>query len=728
VSTLARWCYRHRLIVVLLWLGALVGLGVTSVSVGSSYNDSFSLPGTESNKALQLLQKSLPAQSGASATVVWQVGQGATVKDTAVKQRMTATLDKISKLPSIASVTSPYGRQGARQISKDGRTAYAQVSFTQQDKQLADPDVQRVIDTAKGARTDGLRVELGGNTISQLESTPPSSSELIGIVAAAIVLLIAFGSIFAMLMPILTAVAGVGSGLMAVGLLTHVFTIGQIGPVLGALIGLGVGIDYALFIVTRHRTGLKAGLTVEASVIKAMDTSGRAVLFAGATVVIALLGLFVLGMTFLNGMAIASSVTVLCTVLGAITLLPAMLGSLGMRTLSRRERRRMAKGGSTEKAGVWDRWAGVVERRPKLLSVVALALIALLTIPVLSLRLGSSDAGNNPTSTTTRQAYDLLADGFGPGFNGPLQLVAQIPAPADQQALNRLVQQVGQTKDVAGVAALPMRPGATVGIVQVIPSSSPQSKATSDLIGHLRHDLVPAAERGTSLQVYVGGPTATFDDFADVLTGKLPLFIAVIVALGFVLLLIAFRSLLVPLTSAVMNLLAAGASFGVVVAFFQFGWGSDPLGMGASGPIEAFLPVVMLSILFGLSMDYQVFLVSRMHEEWVHSGDNRKAIRIGQAQTGRVITAAATIMIAVFVAFAFGGQRTIAEFGIGLAAAVALDAFILRIILVPAVMHVFGSANWWLPGWLDKRLPHLSVEPPDEPVPAEPREPALLSG
>ncbi|MCW2885568.1 MAG: putative drug exporter of the superfamily [Streptosporangiaceae bacterium] len=729
MSALARWCYRHRLIVVLLWLGVLAGLGVTSTAIGSSYNDSFSLPGTESTRALDLLQKSLPAQSGASATVVWQVGAGGTVKDPAVRQRMTATLDELAKLPSVTSVTSPYRPQGARQVSTDGRTAYAQIAFAQQDPKLPKADVQRVIDTAEKARTGGLRVELGGNTISRLERTPPSSSEFIGIAAAAIVLLVAFGSFFAMLLPILTAVAGLGSGLMAVGLLTHVFTIGQIGPILGALIGLGVGIDYALFIVTRHRTGLKAGLTVEASVIKAIDTSGRAVLFAGATVVIALLGLFVLGMSFLNGMAIASSVTVLCTVLGAITLLPAMLGFLGLRTLSRRERRRLAGGGGdTSGGGLWERWARVVERRPKLLSAVALVLIAVLAVPVASLRLGSSDAGNNPTSTTTRQAYDLLADGFGPGFNGPLQLVARTPAAADQQALSRLVAQVGRTKGVAGVAALPMRPGATVGIVQVIPASSPQSKATSDLIGHLRHDLVPAAEQGTTLKVYVGGPTAIFNDFAGVLTGKLPLFIAVIVALGFVLLLIAFRSLLVPLTAAVMNLLAAGASFGVVVAFFQFGWGSDPLGMGASGPIEAFLPVIMLSILFGLSMDYQVFLVSRMHEEWIHTGDNSRAIRVGQAQTGRVITAAATIMIAVFVAFAFGGQRVIAEFGIGLAAAVALDAFILRTILVPAVMHLFGRANWWLPRWLDRSLPHLSVDAPDEPTPAEPREPALQSG
>jgi RND superfamily putative drug exporter len=728
VSALARWCYRHRLTVVLLWLGVLAGLGVTSTAIGSSYNDSFSLPGTESTKALELLQKSLPAQSGAVATVVWQVGAGGTVQDSAVRQPMTATLAEISKLPSVASVTSPYAPQGARQVSADGRTAYAQVAFALQDPKLPKADVQRVVDTAEKARTGGLRVELGGNTISRLERTPPSSSELIGVVAAAIVLLVAFGSFFAMLLPILTAIAGLGSGLMTVGLLTHVLTIGQIGPILGALIGLGVGIDYALFIVTRHRTGLKAGLTVEASVIKAIDTSGRAVLFAGATVVIALLGLFVLGMSFLNGLAIASSVTVLCTVLAAITLLPAMLGFLGLRTLSRRERRRLAAGGATgERAGVWDRWAAVVEHRPKLLSVAALVLITALAVPVASLRLGSSDAGNDPTSTTTRQAYDLLADGFGPGFNGPLQLVAETPAAADKEALNTLVRQVAQTKGVAGVTALPMKPGATVGIVQVIPTSSPQSKATSDLIGHLRHDLVPAAERGTTLQVHVGGATAIFDDFADVLGGKLPLFITVIVTLGFVLLLVAFRSLLIPLTAAVMNLLAAGASFGVVVAFFQFGWGSEPLGMGASGPIEAFLPVIMLSILFGLSMDYQVFLVSRMHEEWVHTKDNARSVRVGQVETARVITAAAAIMVSVFIAFVFGGQRTIAEFGIGLSAAVALDAFILRTVLVPAAMHLFGKANWWLPAWLDRRLPHLSVDPPDEPVPAPLPGPSSIS-
>jgi putative drug exporter of the RND superfamily len=720
LSALARWCYRHRLIVVLIWLGALVGLGIASSAAGTKTSNSFSLPGSESTKALELLQKSLPAQSGASATVVWQTGEGKNVQDPAVKQRMTDTLGVLGKLPSVAGVTSPYGERGASQISQDGRTAYATIAFDKQAELLAKPDLQKVVDTAKAARTEGLRVELGGNPIQQVEQAVPAT-ELIGILAAAVVLFIAFGSLFAMLMPIMTAIAGVGTGLMSVTLLTHVYDIGEIGPTLAALIGLGVGIDYALFIVTRHRAGLKSGMRLEDSIVKAVDTSGRAVMFAGITVVIALLGLFVLNMSFLNGMAVASAVTVVLTVLGAVTLLPAMLGFVGMRSLSRKERRKLATSGSTgEKANVWERWGDFVQRHPKVLTTVALAMIAIMTIPVLSLRLGTSDAGNNPTTTTTRQSYDMLAEGFGPGFNGPLQLVAEMPAAADQTALKALTAQVGQDENVASATALPMKADAKVGIVMVIPKSSPQSEETTALIERLRDDVVPAAEKGSSLTVYVGGETAIFNDFADVLTGKLPLFIAVIVTLGFLLLVLAFRSLLVPLTAAVMNLLAAGASFGVVVAFFQWGWGSDPLGMGAAGPIEAFLPVIMLSILFGLSMDYQVFLVSRMHEEWLHTKDNTRAVNVGQAQTGRVITAAATIMIAVFGAFALGGERVIAMFGIGLAAAVAIDAFILRTLMVPAMMHLFGKANWWLPGWLDRSLPHMSVEGPAEEPTKEP--------
>jgi RND superfamily putative drug exporter len=482
------------------------------------------------------------------------------------------------------------------------------------------------------------------------------------------------------------------------------------------MIGLGVGIDYALFIVTRHRRGLQAGMSVEEAISTAVNTSGRAVLFAGGTVCIALLGMLVLGISFLNGVAIGASVTVVFTVLASLTLLPAMLSLLGPKVLSRRQRRRMRAEGALDagKRGVWTKWADTVERRPKILAAAALLVMLVLSIPTLSLRLGNSDQGNDPASTTTRKAYDLLVQGFGPGFNGPLTLVAQAPTSADKAALTALAGELKSVSGVANVTSIPIASGATVGVVKVTPTTSPESKETSQLIDRLRSQYVPRAEAGTTLKVYVGGSTAIFKDFSAVLSGKLPLFITVIVGLGFLLLVVAFRSLLVPATAAVMNLLAAAASFGVIVAFFQFGWGSDPLGLGKAGPIEAFIPVMMLSILFGLSMDYQVFLVSRMNEEWVHTRDNARAVRVGQVETSRVITSAATIMICVFLAFAFGGQRTIGEFGIGLSAAVLLDAFILRTVLVPAAMHVFGDANWWLPGWLDRRLPHLAIEAPED--------------
>jgi RND superfamily putative drug exporter len=488
-------------------------------------------------------------------------------------------------------------------------------------------------------------------------------------------------------------------------------------PILGALIGLGVGIDYALFIVTRHRRGLQSGLTPEEAVVTAINTSGRAVLFAGTTVCIALLGILVLGVTFLNGLAIASALVVVFTVAAAVTLLPAMLGVFGMRVLSRRQRKALATADTGQAPqGFWARWAGTVQRRPAVMMVAAAVAMLVLAIPVLSLRLGSSDASNDPASSTTKQAYDLLADGFGPGFNGPLILVAQTSSARDAAALEALEQRLTRVPDVVNVATLAVAHGTEV--IQVTPGTSPEAAATSTLITTLRNDTIPLAEHGSTLRVYVGGETATFADFAKVVSAKLPWFLVAIIGLSFLLLVVAFRSLLIPATAAVMNLLAAAASFGVLTAFFQWGWGTSAFGMGQPGPIEAFLPVVTLAILFGLSMDYQVFLVSRMNEEWVHRHDNHQAVRTGQTETARVITAAATIMICVFLTFAFTGQVDIAEFGIGLAAAVALDAFILRTVLVPAAMHLFGNANWWLPGWLDRRLPHLAIEPPEEASPA----------
>jgi RND superfamily putative drug exporter len=728
MSAIARWCFRNRFAVIAAWVLVLVGLGALSQAVKSDYNNSFSLPGTGSTTAQQLLAKAVPAQAGDSDTIVWQVSHG-TVRDPAVTARMSSVLRQVASMPEVAGVASPYGphgaaKNGAAQISRDGRIAYATVQFAKQGNDLAKADITRVIDAAEAARAPGLNVQLGGQAIEQTEQTSLGISSTVGVLAAAVVLFIAFGSLLAMLLPIVTAIAGVGGGLMAITPLTHAINVVDFAPILGALIGLGVGIDYALFIVTRHRRGLQSGLTPEQAAVKALDTSGRAVLFAGSTVCIALLGILVLGVSFLNGLAIASALTVVFTVLAAVTLLPALLGVFRMRVLSRRQRRRLstqphAAGQST----LWARWAGTVERRPAVLAAAAAAVMLVLAIPVLSLRLGSSDQGNDPSSSTTRQAYDLLADGFGPGFNGPLLLVAQTSSPADVAALRTLEAALPRVSDVTSVTPLAAVRGTEV--IRVTPGTSPEAKATSDLISTLRDNTIPAAAHGTTLRVYVGGVTATFADFATVVNAKLPWFILTIVGLSFLLLVVAFRSLLIPGTAAVMNLLAAAASFGVLTAFFQWGWGTDAFGLGKAGPVEAFLPVVTLAILFGLSMDYQVFLVSRMNEEWVHGRRNSDAVRTGQVETGRVITAAATIMICVFLTFSFLGSRDVAEFGIGLAAAVALDAFILRLVLVPAAMHMFGKANWWLPRWLDRRLPHLAIEPPDpaaepdlQPVPA----------
>jgi RND superfamily putative drug exporter len=444
--------------------------------------------------------------------------------------------------------------------------------------------------------------------------------------------------------------------------------------------------------------------------VRALNTSGRAVLFAGATVIVALLGLLVLGVSFLNGVAFAAAIVVLTTMTAAITLIPALLGVIGMRVLSRKERRRLEELGPRDPKleGRWPRWAAYVQRHRLPLAIAALVVMLALAIPALSLRLGSSDAGQDPPSSTTRKAYDLLADGFGAGFNGTFQIVAKTPnGEADLPKVQALADALGDTDGLAAVGQPVPSPNGKIALIEARPTSAPQDEATAKLIDTLRDDVVPRASGG--LPVYVGGITAIFDDFAGVLTDKLPLFIAVIVLLGCLLLMIAFRSILIPVTAAVMNLLAAGASFGVVTLVFQEGFLAGPLGVG-TGPIEAFLPVMMLAILFGLSMDYQVFLVSRMHEEWVNTHDNGHSVRTGQAATGRVITAAATIMILVFGSFLLAGQRVIAEFGIGLASAVFLDAFILRTVLVPAVMHLIGDRNWWVPRGLDRALPRIAVE------------------
>lgn len=714
MAALARWCVRHRLLAVLLWLTALGGVSAAAGVAGSSYSNDYETSGTESGQAAQLLTGSFQGLGGDSDTVVFHTDRGS-VRTGDVRHRMTEALDKVAALPGVSSVVSPYAAEGADQISADGHTAYAALTFDRQADELSEAQVRAVVDTAKAAATDTLDVDLGGDAIALTEGTTAHTTEIVGVVVAAVVLFLAFGSLAASALPLATALVSVGTAYAGIVLLGHVMTVADFAPMLGLLIGLGVGIDYALFIVTRHRKGLKRGLTVTEAATNAVATTGRAVVFAGATVCIALLGMLVLRLGFLNGVAVAASLTVVLTVAASVTLLPALLSFIGPRALSRRERARLAtRGPEPEIPGRFAvRWSLLVERHPRLLGVVAAGVMVFLALPTFTLHLGTSDQGNNPATTTTRQAYDRLAEGFGPGVNGPLTLVARLDGADDRLAMDQLPDRLRTTTGVASVGPIMFNGSGDTAVLTVVPASAPQSERTSDLVERLRTDVVPEAESGTSAKVYVGGVTASYDDFAGTIVGKLPLFVGVVITLGCLLLLLAFRSVGIPLKAAVMNVAAVVSSFGVVVAIFQWGWGSSLLGLGGGGPIEPFLPVIMVSVLFGLSMDYQVFLVSRMYEEWLETGDNRRAVRVGLAETGRVINSAAVIMISVFLAFVLTGDRVIAMFGIALAAAVALDAFVLRTLLVPALMHMLGGANWWLPRRLDRWLPRISIEAPE---------------
>ncbi|MDT0378674.1 MMPL family transporter [Streptomyces sp. DSM 42041] len=738
MAALARWCLRRRLVVAALWLLALAGTAAAVTAVGTAYTSDYGVSGTESSRAQDLLRQGFPDTAGESDTVVWHVPadrDGGGVREPAVRERMGQALRQIADVPTVSGVTSPYAEnpRADDRISRDGETAYATVHFDPAVEEVPQADTARVADLAAAAAEDvpGLRTAVGGANVPEADTGSTRLSEAIGVAAAAVVLLFAFGSLAAMLLPLITAVVSVGTAYLVTGLLGHVMTLADFAPMLGTLIGLGVGIDYALFIVTRHRRGLRRGLTVAEAAEDAVSSAGRAVIFAGATVCIALLGMLVLRLDFLVGVAVAASVTVLLAVLASITLLPSLLSVIGVRALSRRERRRLAWSGPAAEegtAGPAARWSAFVERRPRVLGALAAALMVVLALPVLGLHLGTADGGTAPAGSPTRQAYDLRADGFGPGINGPLTLVAEIDGPEDRSALERLPGALRDAQGVAGVTGPAVSERGGVGTVTVLPDSAPQDVRTSQLVERLRADVLPRALDGAPLTVHVGGLTASYDDFADTILEKLPLFLGVVVALGSALLLLAFRSIGIPVKAALMNVLAVSASFGVVVAVFQWGWGSEAMGLGGAGPIEPFLPVIMISVLFGLSMDYQVFLVSRMYEEWRRTGDNRRSVRVGLAETGRVINCAAAIMIAVFSAFVLSGDRIIAMFGIGLATAVALDAYVLRTLLVPALMHLLGGANWWLPKWLDRILPRVTIEPPERPQAVEPGadEPAFV--
>jgi len=712
---LARWCSTHRRSVVVLWIVVLVGIGGAWQGLGSHYSSNFTLGRTGSQRAVDVLKSRFPAQSGDSDQIVFKARAG-TLTDAVVRAAIGPMLAAVARLPHVTGVTSPYQPNAGIRISKDKTIGFATVLFDQRANVLPLSAIKKVIARATSIRSDRLEVELDGQAIQQTEFTPPSATAGIGVLAAVVVLLISFGSFLAMGLPIVTALFGLGTGIALIGIGTHVLDMPSFALELAGMIGLGVGIDYALFIVTRFREIYREnGGDVQEAIALAMDTAGRAVLFAGVTVVIALLGMFALGVSFLYGLAIAASLAVLLVMVASITLLPALLGFFG---------RRVGKGGrlarlfsrrrrpERPRLGFWTRWVGGLQRHPVVAATAAGVLMLALAAPVLWLRLGSSDTGNNPTSFTTKRAYDLLAQGFGPGFNGPLSLVVKLPHAGDTATLDAFSAAVRRTPDVAAVAPPRLSPSGDAAVISVYPSTSPQSATTTALVKRLRNVVLPAVESRTGATVFVGGGTATFIDFATVLSSKLWLFIGIVVVLSALLLLVVFRSLLIPLQAAVMNLLSIGASLGVCVAVFQFGWFPGI----ASGPIDAFVPVLMFAIVFGLSMDYEVFLVSRIHEEWGLQKDASAAVRDGVIETGRVITAAAAVMVVVFASFIFGGQRVIELFGLGLASAVFLDAVVIRCILLPAVLELFGDRTWYFPRGLDRRLPRFAIEH-DGPVP-----------
>jgi RND superfamily putative drug exporter len=727
------------------WLALLVGINIVAGGVGPDYRTDFTLPSSETKDVQELLEANDPNRAGFAAQIVVQAEQG--VEDPAVREALQQIMDFSAEQDGV-SVTSPY--ENPQQVSPDGTIAFAQLDI--RDRGFTEvtelgTEIEEYGESLPAVQ--GLTVEYGGDIFSEFELP---ESEILGIIAAVIILILAFGSVLAMGLPIGTALFGLGIGSALVSLSSHVISMPDFTTAMVAMIGLGVGIDYALFIVTRYREGLKLGLNVEDAVAEAIDTSGRAVLFAGITVIISLLGLTLVGLNFVTGVAIASAIGVLMMILGSLTLVPALLGWIGPRIENTTRAALIAVGLAVVGAiaGVltgqgalfllgfaaailffaasffvkplrvliphrlerqketrfWYRWSRFIQHRPWPSALGAVLFLVVLAIPLFSIRLGFGDYGNYPEDKTVRRAYDLLAEGFGPGTNGPLFITVEGATANDEAALGQFVQTVAATDGVA--AAFPAGPPLADGLSLVIvyPESAPQDAETTTLVNALRDDVIP----GTSVDAKVGGFTAGSVDFSSYLGGRMPLLIGVVLLLSFVLLMAVFRSVLVPLKAVVMNLLSIGAAYGIIVAIFQWGWAMNLIGVDKAGPIEAWVPMFLFAIVFGLSMDYEVFLLSRIKEEYDRTRQNATAVADGLAATARVITAAALIMFCVFAAFALGDDRQLKLFGLGLAIAVLIDATVVRMILVPATMELLGDKNWWIPRWLDRILPNIEVE------------------
>ena len=704
LRTLATFSVRHRFMVVATWLVIVVGVLFAGQSYGGSFSNDLSIQDSDSQQAYDALKKDFPEMSGDGMQVVVHDPEGVT--EGKVRAAVEAAVAEVADLPGVASVTSPYG-PGPQMVSADGDTAVATVRFDQRATDIAEDDLLAAQDAFDPVAGVGAQVEYGGAALNG--ENHPSGSEVIGLVAAVLVLLLAFGSVFAMLVPLLTAVLALGLGMGIILLLTEQVTIGTAGPVVAAMIGLGVGIDYALLVVTRHREGLATGHPAHESIPIALSTAGRSVLVAGTTVIVAILSLYAIGIPFVATLGLASAITVATTLLAAVTLLPALLGLFGDDLDRFRVRRTRLDHGGGRVSG-WHRWTRHVQRRPWPYLLAAVAVLATLALPLLDLRLGTADDGSAPRGSTERAAYDLVARDFGPGWTGPLLVTAEYPdgtARQTQQSATALAQDLEDVEGVERVTPPAVNQAGDLAVMTVVPTTSPDARATEDLVHRLRGEVAGAASDGAV--VHVGGATATNIDMADKLADRMPWFMGFVVGLSFLLLLVEFRSIFVPVKAALMNLLSVGAAYGAVVAIFQWGWLSDVFG-AQPGPIESFAPMMLFAVLFGLSMDYEVFLLSRVREEYLRTGEAGAAVADGIAATARVITAAASVMVVVFASFLLNDDRVVNLFGFGLAVAIAIDATIVRLVLVPALMAVAGRAAWYLPRWVGRLLPRIELE------------------
>jgi RND superfamily putative drug exporter len=699
LGRLGAFVHRHRGRVVLGWVVALAAILALTPLLRGTFQADFATKGSESERASSLLAQHFPGRTGDTVTVVWKAADGAQAPQTRARvQRFLAAAERVEGI----------GGAGRIRVAPDRTIASTSLELDRRIWDLPDSTGTRLIDLAERTSGDGLTVALGGGPIRMAEGG--GGPEGFGLLGAAVVLLIAFGSIVAAGLPLAIALFGLGISASLIGVLAAVMDVPDFAPAIAGLLGIGVGVDYALLVLTRFRAALDGGADVAGAIVEAVGTAGRSVLVAGSTVLISVLGLFLMGVGYLQGVAISASLAVLVVMAAAVTLLPALLSYAGPRVNRLRipGLGRALRGDGPTPAM---RWSRAIQRRPWTAAIAGAAIVLALAAPVLGLRLGFPDEGNDQAGSMTRTAYDLTVEGFGPGANGPLLLVADLPAGRGPAALAPLVRAARADRDVAYVSAAQPSPDGRAAVITVAPRSAPQAQATTALVHRLRDSIVPRTTGASGVTVDVGGATAALVDQSALVARRLPLFIAGVVGLSFLLLLSAFRSPLIALKAGVMNLLSVGAAYGVMSLFAGAGWfGSDLLGIDRATPVAPFIPVMMFAILFGLSMDYEVFLLSRVREEFLGHGDTARAVTDGLARTARVITAAAAIMVVVFLAFVTGGEIFLKLLGIGMATAVLVDATVVRMVLVPALMQLFGRANWWMPRWLDRAVPRLAPE------------------